>query len=98
MSAAKLAANKANAQNSTGPNDTTKTRLNAVRHGLASKVVVLPGEDQEEYDKLHDGFFEQLRPQSDIERALIDRVVAAAWRLKRFINVEVAFFQDRTNT
>ena len=49
----KLAANRANAQHSTGPKDTTKTRFNGVQHGLTSKQTVIPGESQEEYDKFH---------------------------------------------
>ena len=92
MSAAKLAANKQNAQHSTGPKDTTKTRLNSVTHGLAGKSTVIPGESQEEYNQFHEGFLLELAPKSEIERTLADRVIAAAWRLKRFVRMETAFF------
>ena len=93
----KLAGNRANAQHSTGPKDTTKTRFNGVQHGLTSKQTVIPGESQEEYDKFHAGFLQDLNPHSAIERTLADRAIAAAWRLKRFQRMEAAYFNDRVN-
>ena len=77
MTAAKLASNRTNAQRSTGPNDTTQTRFNGVRHGLTSKQTVIPGESQEEYDKFQTEFLRDLNPQSIIERTLADRIIAA---------------------
>src|SRR5918992_4831396 len=94
-SAAKLAANRANAQMSTGPKNTDQTRFNGTRHGLSSKQTVIRGESQEEYDAFHAGFLSTLKPQSEIETTLAERVIAAAWRLKRFTNTETAFFNDR---
>ena len=93
----KLAANRANAQHSTGPKDTTKTRFNGVQHGLTSKQTVIPGESQEEYDKFHAEFLQDLNPHSTMERTLADRAIAAAWRLKRFQRMEAAYFNDRVN-
>jgi hypothetical protein len=98
MTAAKLVANRANAQRSTGPNDTTKTRFNGVRHGLTSKQTVIPGESQEEYDEYQARFLRDLNPQSAIERMLADRIIAAAWRLQRFQRMEAAYFDDRVNS
>ena len=91
------AANRANAQHSTGPQNTSRTRFNGVQHGLTGKQTVIPGESQEEYDKFHAEFLRDLNPQSAIERTLADRTVAAAWRLKRFQRMESAFFNDRVN-
>jgi hypothetical protein len=97
MTAAKLAANRSNAQMSTGPRDTTRTRHNGLRHGLASKQTFIPGESTEEYEAFRESFFAELNPQSIIEETLSDRIVAAAWRLKRFAGVEDAFYADRVN-
>jgi hypothetical protein len=94
-STAKLAANRANAQHSTGPNDTTKTRLNGLRHGLTGNTAVLPGESQEEYERLRAGFLKDLKPGSEVETLLADRIIAAAWRLKRFNSIETAFYTHR---
>jgi hypothetical protein len=95
MSPAKLAANRANAQHSTGPADTSRTRLNGLQHGLTSGRTVIPGESQAEYDEFRSGFLSDLNPQCSIEQLLADRVIAAAWRLKRFQRVEGAFLTSR---
>ena len=97
MTAARMTANRVNAQHSTGPQDTTRTRFNSVQHGLTSKQTVIPGENQQEYDDFREEFLSDLNPQSAIERTLADRAIAAAWRLKRFQGVESAFFNDRIN-
>jgi len=44
-----LAANKKNAQKSTGPKDTSKTKLNALKHGIFAKRVIISGENKEEF-------------------------------------------------
>src|SRR3954447_4961996 len=97
MTAARMTANRANAQHSTGPQDTTRTRFNGVQHGLTSNQTVIPGESQQEYDDFRDEFLSDLNPQSAIERTLADRAIAAAWRLKRFQRIETAFYNDRVN-
>ena len=95
MTAAKLAANRSNAQKSTGPRDTQGTRLNGIQHGLTSKQAVIPGESQESYDSFRAGLLADLHPKSATEDMLADRIVAAAWRLQRFQRIETAFFNDR---
>jgi hypothetical protein len=95
MSAAKLAANQANAQLSTGPRNTKNSRFNGMHHGLTSKQTVIPGESQEAYDSFRAGLFADLNPKSATEDMLAERVVGAAWRLLRFQRVEAAFFNDR---
>jgi hypothetical protein len=42
VTAAKMIANKNNAQHSTGPQDTARTRFNGVQHGLTSRQTVIP--------------------------------------------------------
>ena len=95
MSAAKLAANRANARHSTGPADTSRTRLNGLQHGLTSTQTVIPGESQAAYDEFRTGLLADLNPQCSLEQLLVDRVIAAAWRLKRFQRVETAFLTNR---
>ncbi|HYI93339.1 MAG TPA: hypothetical protein VEX68_07330, partial [Bryobacteraceae bacterium] len=97
LTAAKLAANRANAQMSTGPRNTERSRFNGISHGLASKRVVIPGESRDQYEAFRESFFAELNPQSLIEETLVNRIVAAAWRLKRFMGVEDAFYSDRVN-
>ena len=95
MTAAKLAANRTNAQRSTGPQDTSRSRFNGVQHGLTSRQTVIPGESQEDYDEFHRELLADLKPKSATENLLAERIVAAAWRLQRFQRIEAAFFTDR---
>jgi hypothetical protein len=96
--AAKLVANRANATHSTGPADTSRTRFNGLAHGLTSKHTVIPGENQQEYDAFQAGMMADMAPGSEIESLLAGRVIAAAWRLKRFTRVESAFFTSRIDS
>lgn len=59
---------------------------------LAPKSDVIPGESQVEYNQHRKNFLSDLKPTSELERTLADRVIAAAWRLKRFTRMETAFF------
>ena len=95
--AAKLAANRANAGLSTGPADTSRTRFNGVAHGLTSKQTVIRGEDQQEFDTFSANMLRDMAPGSAVESFLAERIVAAAWRLKRFSRVESAFVKERVD-
>jgi hypothetical protein len=94
-SAAKLAANRTNATLSTGPTDTSRTRFNGLAHGLTSKQTVIRGESQQEYDTFESNLRNQLAPVGETESLLADRIIAAAWRLKRFARIETSFFNNR---
>jgi hypothetical protein len=90
-SQAQIDANRATARKSTGPRtDEGKQRVaqNATRHGLFSRSIILPGEDPEELAALHDGFYARLKPADALERAYVDRIVYAAWKLARVPRAE----------
>jgi hypothetical protein len=91
----KTEANRQNALKSTGPRtpegkDTV--RLNAVKHGLLSKEVLLPGEDGEALRELGEGLRTELHPVGNLENLLVDRIIAAIWRLRRLGRVETGIF------
>src|SRR5687767_7391250 len=94
-SAQQISANRANAKLSTGPTDTGRTRFNGLTHGMTSRQTVIPGEVQADYDEFEAGLMKQLAPGSETEKFLADRIVAAAWRLRRFTRMETAFFNNR---
>ena len=93
------AANQANARRSTGPK-TQKgkaiVRFNALRHGLLTRDVVLPGEDADAFENLWNQVRANLSPVGPIEDSLVDRVVNAMWRLRRSERMETALFHWRT--
>ena len=94
----KIEANRINAQMSTGPKtDAGKvvSRLNAVRHGLLAKEVLLPGEDGVALSDMGERLRADLRPVGELENIFVDKVVSIVWRLRRALAVEVGVFKER---
>jgi len=92
------AANQANALHSTGPKTPevkAAVRLNALRHGLLTRDVVLPGEDADAFEDLWNQIRANLSPVGPIEEFLVDRVVNTLWRLQRLARAETALFDWR---
>jgi hypothetical protein len=85
-SLAKIAAAIANGRKSGGPKTEEgkrKSRMNALKHGLTAKTVLLPEEDPAEFRRLMLGWFESVRPQDQFEASLVERGVYANWQLDR---------------
>jgi hypothetical protein len=88
---AQLAANRANAQASRGPvTETGKRRssLNAIRHGLTGRVVLLPNEDIEQYREFAEKIIVALQPRGPLEDTLAQTVADQQWRLNRLRSIE----------
>ena len=64
------------------------SKMNALKHGLLSKEVLIDGEDEEELLLLTKRIRSEIKPETEIERLLADRVVANLWRLKRALGME----------
>jgi hypothetical protein len=91
----KIEANRENALKSTGPRTPEgkdAVRLNALRHGLRSKEILLPGEDADALRELDVNLRAELRPVGEVENLLADRIIAAYWRLRRLGRVETGIF------
>jgi hypothetical protein len=90
-----LAANRANAQRSTGPRTAegkAAVRLNALKHGLLAETMVLPNESQDEFLDLSQRVHNELSPQGEIEEFLATQVASYIWRLRRARRVEAGLF------
>src|SRR5580658_6932999 len=90
-----IAANKANAQHSTGPitqNGKYRTRLNAFRHGLTGQICVVPAEEQVAFDKHCDGIRASLKPVGALETDLAQAIAEGRWRLNRASALESGIF------
>jgi hypothetical protein len=92
------AANRANAQKSTGPispEGKAAVRLNALKHGLAAESAVIFEEDMDAFHVLLDAFLGQLHPDGPLETALVEQIVTAQWRLARCRGIETGLFELR---
>ncbi len=57
--------------------------MNALKHGLLAKTVILPDENPEEYTTLCDDVVQDLKPLNVIEERLVDQICHIFWRLRR---------------
>lgn len=64
------------------------SKYNAIKHGLLSKEVMLEGEDEESLIELGKKLRIELKPATELELLLVDRIVANTWRLRRVLEVE----------
>jgi len=85
-SPARIQANRRNAESSTGPRTADgklQSSMNALRHGLTSKMILLPEEDLKTYQDFRDRFFGDLQPKGFLEEQLALTLVNTQWRLNR---------------
>src|SRR5579864_5140924 len=90
-------ANRRNAQKSTGPKTPegkAACSMNALRHGLRARSVLLPGEDPSEFHQLCNDLEAEWRPQSRTEQFYVEQMAVSQWKLVRMEVVEVNVFKD----
>src|SRR6202790_533329 len=90
-------ANRRNSQKSTGPKTPegkSAVSMNALRHGLRARTVVLPGEDPTEFHQLCNDLESEWTPQSRTEQFYVEQMAVSQWKLTRMEVVEVNIFKD----
>ncbi len=95
LSEARLNANRANAQHSTGPKSAegkAKSSMNAVKTGLTGRTVLLPGDDAVIYQQHLDRHFAEFIPATDKEKALVQTIADTEWRLLRIAPLEAGIY------
>jgi hypothetical protein len=93
-----LQANRANARNSTGPKTLAgkaRSRLNSRKHGLTAKMLIIVGENADDFDQLRAELLEEHEPQSVLECELVERLAGILWRLRRVPFFEAAIIDAR---
>jgi hypothetical protein len=86
ISKRQLEANRRNALLSTGPRTAqgkAAVRLNAPRHGLRARSVLLPGENSSDLHQLCDDLESDWNPQNRTEQLLVEQMAMAQWKLAR---------------
>ena len=91
MTDKRIAANRANAQRSTGPRTAEgkkKVSQNALKHGLTARSVTTPDEDIQIYETFKGRLYEELDPQTVVETALTEQIANKLWRVLRVPRIE----------
>jgi hypothetical protein len=97
---ARIAANRANAQHSTGPTSTAgkmKVSTNAVKTALTGRTVLLPFDDVDAYQALLNDYVKAFQPVGPIEKGLVQSLVDIVWRLERIPGLEYALVENGYN-
>ncbi len=100
-SPARLAANAANAQHSTGPRTPegqARSSQNARTHGLTARDLVIAPDEREEFEELRSDYQTAVQPQDAIQQSVFELLVGAAWNLRRIRRMEVRACSDATLT
>jgi hypothetical protein len=95
VSEKQLAANRANAQKSTGPKSAASkanSSRNNLRHGLTGQISLLPTEDREAHDAFCNELIDSFNPETPMERQLAQSISEDSWRLNRACALEHNMF------
>ena len=91
-------ANRCNAIASTGPRTPcgkARSSRNALRHGLRSRSLVVPGlESPADWKAHHDAVLRDHSPQGYLEELHADRIAGLLWRLQRVTGYETGILED----
>jgi hypothetical protein len=91
ISEKQLAANRRNAQRSTGPRTEEGKKasaLNARRHNLTGQVTAMTDADRIMHDAFSASIVENLAPEGAMELQLAQRIATDSWRLNRLSAIE----------
>ncbi|MFL6416455.1 MAG: hypothetical protein ACJ74Y_12400 [Bryobacteraceae bacterium] len=94
-SEAQIAANRQNAQASTGPKTEAgkaKSSLNAVKTGLTGRTVLLSSDDAAGYEAHVARFFAEYAPVNEQEQGLVQSIADTDWRLLRIPTLEMGIY------
>ncbi len=75
------------------PEGKAVSKMNALKHGLLSREVLLADDDPKVLEELARGVRDALLPTGQIEEILVDRIISNVWRLRRALRVEQGTMQ-----
>jgi hypothetical protein len=70
------------------------SKLNAMKHGILSKEVLLKDENEDELVELGKKLRQELKPVGELEMIMVERVISGTWRLKRALRGETEMIEN----
>jgi len=91
-----IAANRRNAQQSTGANNIAAVKYNAVKHGILAKGLLFRSDEEaSEFAQLQAQLEKDLRPADTLERILVEEIAVCYWKLRIVVGLEVEDIKTR---
>src|SRR5689334_5226467 len=75
------------------PEGKARSAMNATRHGLTGKSVVLSTEDPEKFEELLKDYMAVYAPANPVELDLVHELAVSRWRLQRIWGMESCMFE-----
>ena len=72
-----------------------RSKHNALKHGIFSKVALLKGESKTEFDSFLDGLRADYQPEGTLEDVLVEKLATVLWRQRRLLAAEGAEVQSK---
>jgi hypothetical protein len=94
----RVQSSKANGALSKGPSTPAgkeRSSLNALRHGLCAKCIVLDHESRENFLTLLQQHVDRFRPANEVEFGMIEEMCASYWRQRRAWSIETALLNTQ---
>jgi hypothetical protein len=91
-----LAANRLNAQKSTGPSSIegkARSSMNALKTGIDAKTQLIRGEIWTDLQELIGEYHDRFRPTTPDQRLLVDTLIDCDWLLRRFRAIETQLWE-----
>jgi hypothetical protein len=70
------------------PSGKTIASQKPLKHGLQAACCLLPDEDQAELARMGEDLLSTLKPEDELENALVMRIISLCWRLRRPEKIE----------
>src|SRR5689334_10893136 len=70
------------------PEGKRNSSMNAVRHGLLARSVIIGQESEAAFEQMLQTYLDRFSPRDGVERDVIEEMVAAKWRYLRALNIE----------
>src|SRR5688500_14290279 len=97
LSERRLAANRANAQKSTGPRTKegkSRSRMNALKHGMCSASPLLPNECPATFETIKAELDQEFQPNTALSKTLFDQFIRSVWATHRLADIERELFVE----
>jgi hypothetical protein len=95
----RILSSRANGAVSTGPTTALGKRrssVNATRHGLLARTIVMRDESPEGFESVLNDHVDRTQPADGVELGLVEEMVASHWRLRRAWAMETRLLENET--